>query len=151
MERIGLSVTKEKVKSRKRRSYDEDSDDSSESDSGMFYNHVSRKKSLVSKSLKVFSCLQFLQKTKEKKYSISALASQKWLTNFPNYVYENFQVRKPYNIFVAIQENRCLHKFILRLSDLQGRNEEKNRYFFGGIEDNNKYSKTIAHIKGIQM
>ena len=70
MERIGLSVTKEKVKSRKRRSYDEDSDESSESDSGMFYNHVSRKKSLkivmVSKSLKVFSCLQFLQKTKEK-------------------------------------------------------------------------------------
>ena len=40
MERIGLSVTKEKVKSRKRRSYDEDSDESSESDSGMFYNSL---------------------------------------------------------------------------------------------------------------
>ena len=40
MERIGLSVTKEKVKSRKRRSYDEDSEESSESDSGMFYNSL---------------------------------------------------------------------------------------------------------------
>ena len=39
MERIGLSVTKEKVKARKhKRSSDEDSDESSESDSGMFYN-----------------------------------------------------------------------------------------------------------------
>ena len=38
MERIGLSVTKEKVKARKhKRSSDEDSDESSESDSGMFY------------------------------------------------------------------------------------------------------------------
>ena len=41
MERIGLSVTKEKVKARKhKRSSDEDSDESSESDSGMFYNFL---------------------------------------------------------------------------------------------------------------
>ena len=41
MERVGLSVTKEKVKSRKRRrSSDEDSDESSDSDSGMFYNSL---------------------------------------------------------------------------------------------------------------
>ena len=42
MERIGLSVTKEKVKSRKRKSSYEDSDESSESDSGMFYNYIAR-------------------------------------------------------------------------------------------------------------
>ena len=41
MERIGLSVTKDKIKARKRkRSSDEDSDESSESDSGMFYNSL---------------------------------------------------------------------------------------------------------------
>ena len=41
MERIGLSVTKEKVKARKRMmSSDGDSDESSESDSGMFCNSL---------------------------------------------------------------------------------------------------------------
>ena len=41
MERIGLSVTKDKVKARKsKRSSDEDSDESSESDSGMFCNSL---------------------------------------------------------------------------------------------------------------
>ena len=44
LERIGLSVTKEKVKARKhKRSSDEDSDESSESDSGMFYNYLDLK------------------------------------------------------------------------------------------------------------
>ena len=31
---------------------------------------------------------------------------------------KNFQGRNPYNIFVAILENRCPHKFILCLTDL---------------------------------
>ena len=31
---------------------------------------------------------------------------------------KNFQGRNPYNIFVAILENRCHHKFILSLTDL---------------------------------
>ena len=33
-------------------------------------------------------------------------------------VYKNFQGRNPSNIFVAILENQCLHKFILKLSNL---------------------------------
>ena len=33
-------------------------------------------------------------------------------------VYKNFQDRNPYNIFIAILENQCLHKFTLILSDL---------------------------------
>ena len=32
--------------------------------------------------------------------------------------YKKFQGRNPYDIFVAILENRCLHKFILSLTDL---------------------------------
>ena len=32
--------------------------------------------------------------------------------------YKKFQGRSSYNIFVAILENRCLHKFILRFTDL---------------------------------
>ena len=31
---------------------------------------------------------------------------------------KKFQDRNPYNIFDAILENRCLHKFILSLTDL---------------------------------
>ena len=71
---------------------------------------------MVSKSRKIFfPCLQF-QKNEGKKFPISALASQKWLTNKPNYVHENLQGRNP--IFVAILENQCLHKFILSFSNL---------------------------------
>ena len=33
-------------------------------------------------------------------------------------VYKNFQGRNPSNIFVAILENQCILKFVLRLSDL---------------------------------
>ena len=33
-------------------------------------------------------------------------------------VYKNFQGRNSSNISVAILENQCLHKFVLRLSDL---------------------------------
>ena len=36
----------------------------------------------------------------------------------PQGSFKNFHSRKLYNIFVAIQENRCPHKFILSLSDL---------------------------------
>ena len=32
--------------------------------------------------------------------------------------YKNFQGRNPSNIYVAILENQCIHKFVLRLSDL---------------------------------
>jgi hypothetical protein len=32
--------------------------------------------------------------------------------------YKNFQGRNPYNIFLAILENQCPHKFILILTDL---------------------------------
>ena len=32
--------------------------------------------------------------------------------------YKKFQGRNPYNIFVAILENQCPHKFILSLTDL---------------------------------
>ena len=32
--------------------------------------------------------------------------------------YKKFQGRNPHNIFIAILENRCLHKFILSLTDL---------------------------------
>ena len=34
----------------------------------------------------------------------------------PNY--KNFQGRNPYNIFVAVLENQCPHKFILSLTHL---------------------------------
>ena len=36
----------------------------------------------------------------------------------PQGSYKNFQGRNPYNIFDAILENRCPHKFILSLTDL---------------------------------
>ena len=36
----------------------------------------------------------------------------------PQGSYINFQGRNPYNIFVAILENQCPHKFILSLTDL---------------------------------
>ena len=36
----------------------------------------------------------------------------------PQGSYKNFQGRNPYNIFVAILENICPHKFILSLTDL---------------------------------
>ena len=36
----------------------------------------------------------------------------------PQGSYKNFQGRYPYNVFVAILENRCHHRFILSLTDL---------------------------------
>ena len=46
-------------------------------------------------------------------YRKSPKASRK-----PQGSYRNFQGRIPCNIFVAILENRCPHKFILSLTDL---------------------------------
>ena len=36
----------------------------------------------------------------------------------PKGSHKNFQGRNPYNIFIAILENRCPHRFILSLTDL---------------------------------
>ena len=44
--------------------------------------------------------------------------SQRKIPGSPKEAIKNFHGRNPYNIFVAILENQCLHKFILSLSDL---------------------------------
>jgi len=51
---------------------------------------------------------------------VQGSSSSMYLT-FPYRVKKIFtrkQQKNPYNIFVAILENRCLHKFILSLTDL---------------------------------
>jgi hypothetical protein len=50
-------------------------------------------------------------------YLLSPQEAPKSFQEAPRKLQKN-QGRNPYNIFVAILENRCLHKFILSLTDL---------------------------------
>ena len=83
-----------------------------------------------------FWCHRFDQSSNENNVRISALFVASWglpgsflglprdlVSNIiskekeaPNY--KNFQGRNPYNIFVAVLENQCPHKFILSLTYL---------------------------------
>ena len=46
-------------------------------------------------------------------------------SDLPNNVYENFQGRNPYNIFIAILENQCLHSEFKRPFAIRGHSTTK--------------------------
>ena len=58
--------------------------------------------------------------------------------------YKNFQGRNPYNIFFAVFENRFPHKFIMSLTDLQGR--QFFWFFDQGLKKEEKVVKTSICI-----